>query len=58
MTHDYLEQIENMRAAQKTSLYVDFAHVRAYNNALGDHIEAEFVKYVICFCGNQLKSLK
>jgi DNA replication licensing factor MCM6 len=45
VTHDYLEQLANMRAAQKTSLYVDFAHIRAYNAALGDHIEVEYVKY-------------
>ena len=47
MTHDYLEQLATMRANQKSSLYVDFAHVRAYQAVLADHIEAEYVKYVV-----------
>lgn len=45
MIPDYLEQIANMRENLRTSLYIDFAHVNAYNNALADHIQAEFVKY-------------
>lgn len=46
LTHDYLEQLATMKANQKSSLYIDFAHVRAYNGPLAEHIEQEFVKYV------------
>jgi len=47
VTHDYVEQIATMRANNRTSLYIDFTHVRAYNNALSDHIQADYVKYVL-----------
>jgi hypothetical protein len=46
-----------MKAAGRTSLYIDYAHVRDYNVPLADHIEAEYVKYVLKSLSNG-KSLR
>lgn len=46
-THDYIQQLAIMATNHRSSIYIDFGHVRDYHVALSDHIEAEYVKCVI-----------
>lgn len=44
-TKDYVEQLDMMRQNDRTTLYVDFAHIELVNQTLGEAIQTQYFRY-------------
>jgi hypothetical protein len=42
---EYVEQTAQLRDHDKTTLYVNFHHVRVFKPVLADHIQSDFYRY-------------